>query len=38
MSALFNGPELLSSTSDVAKLFAEIFSEISNLNYLLLPR
>ena len=29
---LFNGPEVLSSTSDKAKLFAEIFSRNSNLD------
>ena len=28
---LFNGPEVLSSTSDKAKLFAENFSKNSNL-------
>ena len=29
---LFNGPEVLSSTSDKAKLFAENFSKNSNLD------
>ena len=29
---LFNGPEVLSSVSDKAKLFAENFSKISNLD------
>ena len=31
---LFNGPEVLSSTSDKAKLFAENFSKNSSLGYL----
>ena len=30
--SLFNGPEVLSSASDKAKLFAENFSENSNLD------
>ena len=30
---LFNDPKVLSSTSDKAKLFAEIFSQGSNLDY-----
>ena len=34
ISTLVNGPEMLSSTSDKAKLFAEMFSEISNLDEL----
>lgn len=32
ISTLFNGPEVLSSTSKEAKLFAEIFREISKLD------
>ena len=32
MSSLFNGPEMLSSASDKAKLFAENFSNNSNLD------
>ena len=32
MPPLFNGPEVLSSTSDKAKLFAENFSKNSNLD------
>ena len=31
---LLNGPELLSSVSDKAKLYVEIFSKGSNLDYL----
>ena len=30
---LFNGPDVLSSTSEKAKLFAENFSKNSNLDY-----
>ena len=33
MPPLFNGPELLSSASDKAKLFAERFSKNSNLEH-----
>ena len=32
MSSLFNGPEMLSSALDKAKLFAENFSNNSNLD------
>ena len=32
MSSLFNGPEMLSSASDKAKLFAENFSKNCNLD------
>ena len=32
MSPLFNGPEVLSSASDKAKLFAKNFSKYSNLD------
>ena len=32
MSSLFNGPEMLSSASDKAKLFSENFSNNSNLD------